>query len=259
MKIKMNTKTKTAKKMKRQTIRKRLTYISFFLFPFTFIYFSPYVIVDASLKGIICGSFVVFILLFIGSLVFGRAFCSWACPIGGAQEILTPLKKKMSKKGRHIKWFVWTPWIISIVVSAIRIGGYKEIDLLFRTSYGLALTNIYVLIAYIAILLLIIIMYFAVGLRSFCRHICWIAPFMIIGRKIQNTLNIPGLRLVKTEHECTSCGRCNSNCLMGLDVEEMVEKNNPEDSECILCGNCADMCRRDCIELKFCKKNQEKK
>ena len=38
-----------------------------------------------------------FILLFIGSLFLGRAFCSWACPLGGAQEILSPLKKKMAK------------------------------------------------------------------------------------------------------------------------------------------------------------------
>src|SRR5210317_2381620 len=114
--------------MKRQILRKRISIISFFLFPATFVYFSPYVIVDASAKGIICGSFFMFILLFIGSSVFGRAFCSWACPLGGAQEILSPLKKKFAIKGRIIKWFIWVPWIISIIVVAVSQGGYQEIN-----------------------------------------------------------------------------------------------------------------------------------
>ena len=84
--------------MKRQIIRKRLTYISFFLFPATFIYFSPYVIVDSALKGIVCGSLIFFVLLFLASIFLGRAFCSWACPLGGAQEMLSPLKKKVARK-----------------------------------------------------------------------------------------------------------------------------------------------------------------
>src|SRR5210317_2416723 len=117
--------------MKRQILRKRISIISFFLFPATFVYFSPYVIVDASAKGIICGSFFMFILLFIGSLFFGRAFCSWACALGAAQEILSPLKKKFAIKGRHIKWFIWIPWIISIIIVAFRAGGYHKIDPFF--------------------------------------------------------------------------------------------------------------------------------
>ena len=89
--------------MKRQVLRRRLSYILFFIFPATFVYFSPYVIIDAGTKGIICGSFFMFILLFLGSLFLGRAFCSWACALGGAQEMLSPLKSKMARKGRHMK------------------------------------------------------------------------------------------------------------------------------------------------------------
>ncbi len=237
--------------MKRQIIRKRLTYISFFLFPATFVYFSPYVIVDASLKGIICGSFIMFILLFLGSIFFGRAFCGWACPLGGAQEILSPLKKKMAIKGRYIKWFIWVPWILSIIIIDIRNGGYQEINPFFRTSYGFSLGNIYTAIAYIAILALLLISFFAVGKRSFCRHFCWIAPFMILGSKVQSILKTPSLKLVETGNPCINCHRCTSNCQMGIDVEAMVLKKNMKDSECILCGNCEDVCKKGCIKLTF--------
>ena len=237
--------------MKRQIIRRRISYISFFFFPATFVYFSPYVIIDASAKGIICGSFFMFILLFIGSLIFGRAFCSWACPIGGAQEMISPLKKKFAIKGKITKWLIWAPWIIAIIVVAIHNGGYQEIDPFYRTNHGFSLGSIYTGIAYLAVLALIFIPYFTVGSRSFCRHICWIAPFMILGRRIQNLLKTPSLKLVKTDNDCIDCNRCTKNCLMGLDVENMIKINKMENSECILCGNCADVCRKGCIKLKF--------
>jgi polyferredoxin len=237
--------------MKRQLLRKRITYISFFLFPATFVYFSPYVIVDASTKGIICGSFFMFILLFIGSLIFGRAFCSWACPLGGAQEILSPLKKKFAVKGRIIKWFIWVPWIISIIVIDLLHGGYHEIDLIYRTKYGFSLATIYTAIAFMSLLIVLLTTYFVVGKRSFCRHICWIAPFMILGKTIQDLVKTPSLKLIKTDNACISCKRCTNSCLMGLDVERMLKSNKLRDSECILCGTCADVCRKECIKLKF--------
>jgi polyferredoxin len=74
---------------------------------------------------------------------------------------------------------------------------------------------------------------------------------MILGRRIQNLLKTPSLKLVKTDNACIDCNRCTKNCLMGLDVENMIKTNEMENSECILCGNCADVCRKGCIELKF--------
>ena len=237
--------------MERQILRRRISSISFFLFPATFVYFSPYVIVDASAKGIICGSFFMFILLFIGSLVFGRAFCSWACPLGAAQEILSPLKKKFAIKGRIIKWFIWVPWVLAIIIVAAHQGGYHKIDPFFRTSYGFSLGSIYTAIAYIAVLLVLLFAQFIVGKRSFCRHVCWIAPFMILGTEIRKLFKTPSLKLITTDNACNNCKRCTKSCLMGLDVEQMIKTNKMENSECILCGSCADVCRKEHIQLKF--------
>ena len=237
--------------MKRQIIRKRITYISFFLFPATFVYFSPYVIVDATTKGIICGSFIMFILLFLVSIFLGRAFCGWACPLGGAQEMLSPLKKKVVRRGRLVKWFIWVPWILAIVILDIRHGGYEKIDPLFRTTHGFSLANKYLAIAYSAIIALLLISFFAVGKRSLCKNICWIAPFMILGSKVQSLVKTPTLKLVNTANPCINCHRCTTSCLMGLDVEEMVTKQNMKNSECILCGTCEDVCKKGCIKLTF--------
>ncbi|MFX0095658.1 MAG: 4Fe-4S ferredoxin, partial [Candidatus Hodarchaeota archaeon] len=56
---------------KRQIIRKALIFTMFLLFPIIINYFSPYLIMDAAAQGIISGSFVVFILMFLSSLFLG--------------------------------------------------------------------------------------------------------------------------------------------------------------------------------------------
>jgi polyferredoxin len=236
---------------KRQLLRQRMTYVSFFLFPATFIYFSPYVIVGATARGIMSGSFFMFGLLFLSALVLGRAFCGWLCPLGGGQDMLSPLSKRYVRKGNLIKWFLWTPWIIAIVVVAIRQGGYDTIDPLYGTAHGLSIGSIYTMIAYLLVLALVLGSFFIAGRRSFCHHLCWIAPFMILGRRIRNLMKLPSLKLNKTENDCTNCHLCTKNCPMSLEVEHMVQSSKMENPECILCGNCADVCRKGCIQLKF--------
>ena len=51
----------------RQKLRKGIILFSFFLFPAIFYYMSPVLIVQATAKGIINGSFIMFGLLFINS------------------------------------------------------------------------------------------------------------------------------------------------------------------------------------------------
>ncbi|MHA2071805.1 MAG: 4Fe-4S binding protein, partial [Candidatus Thorarchaeota archaeon] len=68
--------------VRRQRLRKGLIFTSFLLFPIIMNYFSPYLIIEAALLGIMNGSFIVFTLLFISSLFLGRGFCGWLCPAG---------------------------------------------------------------------------------------------------------------------------------------------------------------------------------
>ncbi len=81
---------------------------------------------------------------------------------------------------------------------------------------------------------------------------CWIGPFMIIGRKISNWLRIPSLRLKPENKKCIDCKRCNLTCIMNLDVSNLVQHGNMEDSNCILCGECIDECPKNVIHYTFC-------
>ena len=112
----------------RQKTRRGILLFSFFLFPAIFYYLSPVVILLASSKGIINGSFVLFVLMFISSFFLGRGYCGWVCPAAGCQETIFIVRDKKVKKGDYLKWCIWTPWISSIVLLAIRSGGYSKID-----------------------------------------------------------------------------------------------------------------------------------
>ncbi|MCY3412789.1 MAG: 4Fe-4S binding protein [Candidatus Heimdallarchaeota archaeon] len=242
--------------MSRQEIRSILIYLSFFLFPLTYYWFSPYLIIMGASEGVINGSFVVFILLFLSSLFFGRGFCGWLCPASGAQSILQKAVSRTLVNGKKniIKYIIWIPWITIIVVTAISAGGYTEIDPMFQMIGTLDMLSIEI-IAYFAIyyivLSLVVILHFTAGQRGFCHTTCWMAPFMIIGTKIRDGLKFPGFRLHADSDNCVECTRCNKTCPMNLDVMTMVKSNKMANTECIMCLNCVDSCKKGALTYGF--------
>lgn len=236
----------------RQKLRQGIILISFFLFPATFYYLSPVLIVEAASYGIVNGSFVVFGLLFLSALIFGRGWCGWLCPAAGCQEALFKARDKKVRKGNWVKWIIWFPWMGSIAIVAMKAGGYSSIDVFYKTVYGFSISNLPSLVAYFVVLfVLIIIPGFIFGRRSFCHHLCWMAPFIIIGRKLANKTKLTSLQLTVASEKCVHCHRCTEHCPMSLPVEAMVETRKMEHSECILCGTCADTCKEKTIELIF--------
>jgi polyferredoxin len=236
----------------RQRIRKGLILFSFFLFPAIFYYLSPVLIVQASSKGIINGSLILFIGMFLSSLFLGRGYCGWVCPGAGCQEAIFLARDKMVRRGDLLKWFIWIPWISSIVVVAIRAGGYSQIDFFYMTTHGFSIGDIQGLISYFFVLLLLMVLpAFAIGKRSFCHHLCWMAPFMIIGRKIRNQFKWFSLHLKASPEICRDCHTCTGHCPMSLPVEKMVHKEKMENPECILCGNCVDVCPEGAINYQW--------
>lgn len=235
--------------MKRQKIRKALVICSFLLFPITIYYFSPYLIIMGVSEGIIAGSFVVFGLMFLSSLFLGRAFCGWVCPAGGLQECCTLASDKRAKGGKlnWIKYIIWVPWISIIAIMTVNAGGLKRIDFLYQTKYGISVSEPQAYIIFYAVILLIVIMAFTAGKRSFCHYVCWMAPFMIIGSKIKNKLGYPSLNLKGEKDKCIGCNSCTKKCPMSLEVMEMVQKSNMKNTECILCGECIDVCPKKAI------------
>lgn len=239
--------------MKRQKIRKFLLLISFLLFPVTLYYFSPVLIIEGGFSGIVTGSLLLFAALFAASLFFGRAFCGWICPAGGLQEGCFQVvdKRVTGKKVNCVKYFIWAPWLLVIILGFILHGGVKSVSFFYMTNHGISVSGIMELMIYLFFITLITVFALVIGRRGMCHSICWMAPFMIIGTKIKNRLGYPSLHLEADPEKCVQCGLCSKNCPMSLEVAKMVRTGALQNNECILCGRCADLCAKKVIKLTF--------
>lgn len=239
--------------MKRQGIRRTAIMISFLLFPVTMNFLSPYVIIAGANEGIINGSFIFFIILFTGSLFLGRVYCGWVCPAAFLQESCFGINDKKVKGGKSnmIKFFIWFPWLAGIAVAAIHAGGYKSMDLLYLTETGISVDSPEKYIMYYGVILIFVIFALIFGRRSMCHYICWMAPFMIAGKKVRRLLKLPSMQLDANSGKCIDCKSCVRKCPMSLDVNAMVKKGNMENSECVLCGECVDTCPKKAIKYSF--------
>ena len=243
----------------RQRIRKTLVIIAFLTFPVTMNFLSPYVIIDGAMNGTVNGSFIMFGLMFFSSLFLGRLWCGWLCPGAGMQEIMEPVNKKAvnGSKVDWIKWVIWVPWISLIVGLAVSVGGYTWVNFFHLTENGISVSGsadrpifFAYLIYYIVVALFVGLAIFA-GKRAGCHTICWMAPFMMIGRWIRNRFGWHSLRLVADASVCTNCNTCSKSCPMSLDVNAMVQVEKMENLECILCGTCVDGCAKKAIRYSF--------
>ncbi|MFT4144040.1 MAG: 4Fe-4S binding protein [Mobilitalea sp.] len=239
--------------MNRQKLRKALLFISFLIFPVTLFYFSPYLIIQGGIAGIISGSFIIFAAQFIFSLFFGRAYCSWLCPAGGLQECCTAITNKplSNRKVSWIKYILWTLWILGIVFAFISAGGIRLVDFFYMTNHGISAASLPGMLTYLGIIGLITILALTLGRRGMCHSICWMAPFMVLGTLLSDLLRLPSLHLKPLPANCINCGHCTKKCPMSLEVHTMVLKGNMKHSECILCGECVDTCPKKAISLTF--------
>lgn len=237
----------------RQRIRKAIIIFAFLTFPITMNFLSPYVIIDGAMNGIVNGSLIMFGLMFLSSLFLGRAWCGWVCPGGGMQEIVEPINQRPVnlRKTDWIKWLIWIPWISIIIWLVIRAGGYSSVNFLHLTQSGVSIDEPLKYIMYYLVIGLFLVLAVTVGKRAGCHTICWMAPFMIIGRWIRNRFVWPSLRLVADASACSDCKTCTRNCPMSLDVNGMVKAQKMEHTECILCGTCVDNCSKDVIRYSF--------
>ena len=243
--------------MTRQQTRKMVIIISLLLFPITLYYFSPALIIDAGLSGIINGSFLVFLFMFLFSIPFGRIFCSYLCPAGGLQECAFAVNGKNPKQGwrNYIKFIIWGSWLLVVAFCYFSGGKIIAIDFFFETENGISVSSIQSYIIYYGIICMIFIPAVLSGKRAFCHYFCWMAPFMILGTKLRSFLHLPGIHVKVSEvGKCISCGKCNKVCPMGIDVTREAKNKMISNSECIQCGACIDNCPQSVLHYGMIKR-----
>jgi ferredoxin-type protein NapH len=238
----------------RQRLRRTILVVSALLLPVTLNYFSPYLMTTGAALGIITGSFILWVAWSAAALVVGRAGCGWVCPLNGVQLLCD--KATHGRRLRRIRglgvirFVLWGAWV-GAVVALVATRGVRQVDVLYLTPHVVSVDQAGNLITLAMIVAIAAVPALLLGRHAFCRYLCPFAPYNIIATLAGRALRLPQLQLRLTGSACSTCGSCSKTCPMSLPVEQMVAEGDLRRTDCIMCGSCADGCRRGVIGYGF--------
>ena len=188
-------------------------------------------------------AYVQFGALVIMTLLFGRVFCGWACPMGATQFFL--FRKEQGKKHRWrdipreqhniLRWMKYGVLVILIVL--VVLSGrpvFEDIDpfrALFNLDFrwGVPLVFLVVLVAVSLV----------IGF-PFCKYLCPLGAFL-------GLLQPLSLFKLRFSNSCTNCKACsNVACDYGA-IEPGESGPTINQRECVRCGECLSRCPGDVI------------
>lgn len=179
------------------------------------------------------------------SLVFGKAFCSWLCPVGFLSERLGDLGEKIfHRRLTPPKWLDWPLRMIKylllgfFVYSIFFLMGELALKRFLDTPYNLlADVKMYYFFAEISRLALIVIavlMLLSMVIRGFwCRYLCPYGALLGLASLLSPN------KIRRDAASCIDCGRCARACPSRIRVDRV---RTVISDECTTCLSCVDVC-----------------
>ena len=232
-----------------------------------------------ALVSLFTGSALAFALLILLTILFGRVYCSFLCPLGILQDIISYVSNIIKKKnngGRLPKQSYKKPhnilrYTILVLVAVSLVAGftyplalldpysnYGKIAGQLFSSVELSITNLlagimpatfyvqqYVKVTMYAFIyslffLLLVAVFSAVRGRLYCNTVCPVGSFLGL---------LSGCSLFKPAIDKDMCVKCNqcvnsckSNCI-NLETKEI------DATRCVACYNCLTSCKRGGVKL----------
>ena len=239
--------------MKRQQIRTTILLLSFLLMSVTFVYIAPFIMMTGLVNGVIAAGLIFWIIAFLLTLILGRVFCGYLCPMGAEQEIIDKALKiplRTVPYLRYLKYLLAVLWVGGAVFLATA-AGTLVLNPLFGIGSGLPPWQAGAYLFLYAMTLGVFVIVLILGRRGMCNYLCPMSVVFIALTKLKNALKIPSLHLVAEPAECIKCKKCTAACPMSLPVQEMAGAKEMQNPECILCGNCVDACTKDVIRFAW--------
>lgn len=242
--------------------------------------------------AILGGSFVILIVLFLLTLLFGRVYCSTICPMGVLQDIVAWFTKRGKKKNKKKRWYHYHKpnnilrYTLLAICVIFLIFGITAPTLLLDpySNFGRIAVNIFrpvvmegnnlvnwlalkfnnfnfyhVSIYTITTLSFIIaaIALLLVGVLSLLRGRLFCNTICPVGSLLGLVSRYSLFRIKLDPNKCTSCGLCERACK----AECIDSKNRTVDSSrCVACFNCLSSCGKQKgvhYEFAYKKKNTE--
>jgi len=192
------------------------------------------------------------------TLVSGRFFCGWICPLGSGLEMLPSLEKRRSRKISRLRpkdifghtigkkdlrlRFKYVFLAILLLLFAVGINAIWIFDPLVIANRAV----VFILAGSVPFLLIaLILLAVVVGPRFWCQEMCPLGACLSLvgmaGSRLPATTS--PLALVKDEGACTHCGKCACSCPFGIvEVADSEKTGRLAIADCALCGECVAAC-----------------
>jgi len=190
------------------------------------------------------------IVIILYGLIFGRAFCSWICPVNPIIDLARWIKKKshlsfiklpVTRNFRY--YFVFLSLLLSIILGYAAFELISPVSLLYRgLVFGIGLGW-----GFIVAIFLFEIM---VTERLWCSRICPLGgSYSIISQR-----NI--LKVYHSEENCTRCNLCFDVC-PEVQVLKRVGKSSGTISNgaCTNCARCIEVCEDKALKFSIFKRH----
>lgn len=238
--------------MKRKT-RDLLSFLSFLLFPVTLNFFSPYVSIDGAMIGVISGSVIVFFVMFLSGIFLGRGWCSYVCPWAAPSTFLRNVNNKTvnRRKLAIVRYVIFGVWFSFILFGFIMAGGIQGINPLHLTEHIISVDEPLKYITYYGVIGILFLLTVLIGRRGACHSLCWMSPFLQAGMWVGRKLRFPQYKVISEPSLCINCKKCDNACPMSIEVNETIKSGKILSYDCILCGNCVDVCPKNVLQIRM--------
>lgn len=195
------------------------------------------------------------------TLVFGRYFCSWICPVG---TILDVFKMPSAHNTKFLFFTRWKYYILIIIgitaVFGLQLSWILDPFSLLHRVLGLIPWNKTAIVvppeqsllfSIHSARIIVTILFVSILILNLFNKRVWCKTFCPLGA-LYGTVSRYSLLNRKVNDRCTACKKCEKTCPMNtIDSEKFYSKK----SECTLCLNCQKICPVDAIDFVFGEKH----
>ena len=217
-----------------------------------------YFFVTGEIHPVHPAGFFIFLAIVAVSLVFGKSFCSWLCPVGFISELVGDFGEKLTKKLfkrkirmprfidiplRGLKYLLLAFFVYAIFFTMTTLTLKYFLDSPYNVIADVKMFYFFAEISRFALIVIGALFLLSVFYRNFwCRYLC---PY---GALLGLVSFLSPAKIKRNPVSCIDCGLCAKACPSAIKVDKVITVRS---DECSTCLSCVDACPvADTLELK---------
>jgi polyferredoxin len=203
----------------------------------------------------------IFFSIVLMSLVIGKSFCSWLCPVGFLSELIGDFGKKIFRKNlklprildyplRSLKYLMLGFLFYSVFFLMTDMALKAFLDSPYNLVSDIKMYYFFADISRFSLIVISVLFLLSILIRNFwCRYLC---PY---GALLGITALLSPAKIKRNPVSCIDCGLCAKACTSSIKVDKVKTVIS---DECTSCFSCIDACPvADTLEMKTVVKSKK--